>query len=120
MSREDIIEALKGIKYIIEKDRYCKVDVIECDADVQKVYKVKRLKDIQFNVVGRGGTTLFPGLEVCKELNCDVVLAFTDGYCDDINSVPKKKLPKKIIWVITNGGSDECINRTGFIVKLKD
>ena len=118
MGIEDILEGLSGIKNIIEKDRHCYVTVLEVDAGVEKEYTVKRVKDIQFKVKGRGGTTLRPGLERARELNCDVCLAFTDGYTENINSIPRKALPKKLIWVITPDGTADHVNRTGWIVRI--
>jgi len=120
MSDEEILEGLSGVKNIIENDRYCYTTVLEVDTVVEKEYDVKRLRDLEFNIKGRGGTTLFPGLERAKELNPDVVLAFTDGGCENINAIPRKLLPKKIIWVVTGGGSASCVNETGFIVRIDD
>jgi len=119
MSIDDIAEGLSGIKNIIEKDRHCKVTVLEVDAGVEKEYEVKHIRDIQFDVKGRGGTRLFPGLERAKQLKCDVCLAFTDGYVEDLNSKPKKEMPKKIIWIINEDGTGKHLNRTGRIVQLQ-
>jgi predicted metal-dependent peptidase len=118
MSMEAILEALSGVKNIIENDKHCKITVIECDAQVQKEYIVKKVKDIEFKIKGRGGTTLLPGLERAKELHTDVVLGFTDGWCDDINSVPRKRLPKKMILVVPNHGDPKTINKTGPVVRV--
>lgn len=118
MSREAILEGLSGVKNIIENDKHCKIDVIECDAKVQKEYTVKKIRDIQFNIKGRGGTELYPGLERARQLRCDVVLGFTDGYCDDINSYPRKSLPKKIIWIVANSGTINTVNKTGPVVRV--
>ncbi|MFX1537878.1 MAG: VWA-like domain-containing protein [Promethearchaeota archaeon] len=118
MSQDDIKEGLSGIKHIIEKDRHCYITVLEVDAGVEKEYAVKKVRDIQFNVKGRGGTTLRPGLERARELHCDVCLAFTDGYCEDVNHIPRKYLPKKLIWVITKNGSAKSVNRTGYVVRI--
>jgi len=119
MSLDDIMEGLSGVKNIIENDRHCKTTIIECDAQIQKEYVCKRLKDIDFQIKGRGGTTLFPALSRFKDLNVDVVLAFTDGFCENINEIARRFLPKKIIWVITNNrGTTENINKTGFVVVL--
>lgn len=118
MSNDDILEGLSGLKNIIEKDRYCKTVVLEVDAGVEKEYICKKIKDIQFNIKGRGGTTLGPGLFRAQELGVDVCLAFTDGYTENINEYPRKKLPKKIIWVITNNGTSENVNKTGWVIKL--
>jgi len=120
MSKDDIAEGLSGIKNIIEKDRHCKVTVLEVDAGVEKEYEVKRIRDIQFNVKGRGGTRLFPGLVRARQLNCDVCLAFTDGFVEDLNSKAKREMPKKIIWVINKNGTSKKLNRTGRIVQLNN
>ena len=118
MSNDDVREGLSGVKHIIEKDRHCYTTVLEVDAGVEKEYEVKRVKDIQFDIKGRGGTVLTPGLNRARELNCDVCLAFTDGYVEDINGSSRKYFPKKIIWVITPNGSADRVNRTGFVVKI--
>lgn len=118
MQKEDIMEGLSGIKNIIENDRHCRVTVLENDTSLKKEYEVKRLSDIQFNVKGRGGTELREGLERCRELNTDVTLCFTDGYTERINQIPRKLLPKKIIWVVQKDGTIENVNGTGFIVRI--
>jgi predicted metal-dependent peptidase len=118
MSDEDVKEGLSGVKNIIEKDRHCYTTVLEVDAGVEKEYEVKKIRDIQFNIKGRGGTTLRPGLERARQLGCDVCLAFTDGYTEDINSIPRKYLPKKLIWVITPDGTARNVNKTGYVVHI--
>jgi len=118
MSPKDILEGLSGIKNIIENDRHCHTTVLEVDTTIEKEYRVRKVRDIQFSVKGRGGTTLGPGLLRARELGCDVCLAFTDGYVENINSISRKELPRKIIWVVTEGGTSNNINRTGFIIKI--
>lgn len=118
MQDEDVKEGLSGVKNIIEKDRHCHTTVLEVDVGVEKEYVCKKVRDIQFNIKGRGGTTLGPGLFRARDLGCDVCLAFTDGYTENINAISRKKLPKKIIWVITKGGSTNNVNKTGFVVQI--
>jgi len=116
MSEDNILDGLSGVKNIIEKDRNCYTTVLEVDAGVEKEYEVKKVRDIQFNIKGRGGTTLRPGLERARELGCDICLAFTDGYCDDINRIPRRALPKKTVWVINKGGTANSVNKTGPVI----
>ena len=118
MSVKDIAEGLSGIKNILERDRHCYVTVLEVDCGVEKEYECKRIKDIQFNVKGRGGTTLAPGLLRARELGCDICLAFTDGFTDNINMIPRKYLPKKIVWIINRDGTAKNVNQTGFVVHI--
>ena len=116
MQNDAILEGLSGVKNIIEKDRHCYTTVLEVDACVEREYQVKKIRDIKFDVKGRGGTTLRPGLERARELGVDVCLAFTDGYTEVINNIPRKALPKKIIWVLGPGSSAENLNQTGPVV----
>jgi predicted metal-dependent peptidase len=121
MDKDQMAEALSGAKHIIEKDRFCHVTIIECDAQVHKEYQVKRISDIDPEMHGRGGTTLGPGLYRAAELFPDVCLGFTDGFTEDINALPRRKLPKKIIWVIgKERGKPDLLNRTGFVVRIDD
>jgi predicted metal-dependent peptidase len=118
MSDKDVLEGLSGVKNIIENDRHCYTTILEVDAAVEREYRVKKIRDIQFDIKGRGGTTLRPGLERARQLGCDVCLAFTDGYTENINDIDRKLLPKKLIWVITQGGTSESLNQTGYIVRI--
>jgi len=118
---EDIKEALCGIKNIIDTDRHTTTTVLEVDTRIHKEYKVKKVRDIDPKVVGRGGTELGLGLDRARQLSCDVCLAFTDGYTENINLIPRKHLPRKLIWVIgAKSGTAENINKTGFVVKVPD
>ncbi len=118
MRIDDIKEGLSGVRNIIEKDRYCKTTVLEVDTQIAKEYECKNIKDIQFNVKGRGGTTLGPGLFRAKQLHCDVCLVFTDGFIENVEEYPKRKLPKKIIWIVNKKGAVRNLNKTGFVVKI--
>jgi predicted metal-dependent peptidase len=118
---DDIKEALSGIKNIIDTDRHTQTTVLEIDTVIHKEYKVKKVRDIDPKIVGRGGTELGPGLKRARDISCDVCLGFTDGYTEDINRIPRKYLPKKLIWVIgAKSGTSENINKTGFVVKVPD
>lgn len=118
MSQKDILEGLSGVKNIIENDRFCYTTILEVDTTVEKEYEVNKIRDIQFNIKGRGGTTLGPGLLRARELGCDVCLAFTDGYTENINAISRKLLPKKLIWVIQKGGTSESLFHTGYVVNI--
>ena len=118
MKKDDVLEGLSGVKNIIENDKYCKTTILEIDTIIQKEYEVKKLKDIDYTINGRGGTILLPALVRCKELNTDVTLVFTDGECDNINNVNRKLLPRKIIYILTKDGIRNRIDQTGFIMRL--
>ena len=114
---DDIAEALSGIKSIIENDKNCYVTVLECDTQVNKEYSIESVSDIDFEISGRGGTIMQPGVERLTELKADVNLVFTDGMCDNINELDKDKLPKKrMVWIISPNGTDQTVNKTGIVV----
>ncbi len=117
-SKDDLMESLSGIKNIIEKDKNCEITVIEIDTKIHKEYTVKRISDIDYDILGGGGTILLPALIRSKQLKADCVLFFTDGYCENLNEVSISLIPKKLIWILTNDGKSEYIDRTGFIIKL--
>jgi len=118
MQPEDIAEGLSGIKNIIENDRHTETIALENDAELQKEYTVKHIRDIDFEIKGRGGTVLQPGLERARETNPEVCLVFTDGYCDVVNNFPRKMLPKKLIWVIQENGTAKNVNQTGIVIRI--
>jgi predicted metal-dependent peptidase len=92
---------------------------VECDAAIGRQYRVRKIKDINPEVTGRGGTQLGPGLfEVKKTYNPDVCLAFTDGFTEDINAYKRSDLPKKLIWVVSANGTIDNLNKTGYIVRI--
>lgn len=117
MNRDRVLEGLSGIKNFIENDKYCKITVIEEDVKIQKEYTIKRLSDIQFNIKGRGGTFLSPGLKRSLELRSDITLVFTDAECENLNEFDRNLLPKKTVYVIPKNNSDHLINKTGYIVR---
>jgi predicted metal-dependent peptidase len=49
-----------------------------------------------------------------------VCLCFTDGYTENFNEIDRKLFPKRMIWVITPGGSEDGLNRTGYVVHLPE
>ena len=120
-SKEDMMEALSACSEILEKDKDVKITVIEVDTKVQDEYKIKKISDIKHknSFKGRGGTILFPGLQRCKELKTDATIVFTDGFCDNINNIDRRLLPRKIIWILDKGGIDDKINRSGYTVRVE-
>lgn len=119
-SAEDIMEDLSAIKDVIENDPYCYVTAVQVDTEVKDVKTIKKLTDIEkFDVKGRGGTTLGPGLEKLKQIGVDIVLAFTDGYCENMNIYQRNHLPRKIVWCIPErNGSEECVKGIGPVVRI--
>ena len=100
----EIFEILKSIKY--------ELTIIECDSKIHRIYRAKILKDIDTNVVGRGGTSYIPVIEYINSeryFRDSVLVYFTDGYGD--TNIPKPKV-KHILWVLTGGSKTLSLYRT--------
>ncbi|MGH7974903.1 MAG: vWA domain-containing protein [bacterium] len=93
---KSFISELKAIKACYKGT----MTVMECDAKIQKTYKLDKYKKVQTNFRGRGGTSFVPVFEYIKEkkLKTDLLIFFTD-LCGDQESC--KKPPYPVLWVAT-------------------
>jgi predicted metal-dependent peptidase len=91
------------------------INVLECDAEVQKHYKLNKFKRAQRNMKGGGGTDFTPMFEYLKNkhIRTDVMVIFTDMY----GSFPTAKYPFKTIWVST---SDVSTAPFGRVIRISD
>lgn len=90
------------------------VTVLECDADIQKEYKLTKYGKVQLNFKGRGGTSFKPVFEhiKSKKIKTDCLVYFTDGYGDQEQC---KKPPYPVIWVST---TDNIKFPWGYMISL--
>ena len=97
-----IKQILNEIFAILAKRRH-EITIIECDAEVQRVYRAKTPADIQNKVLGRGGTWFSP---VINYINNDryfrdaLLIYFTDGYGE--YEIPKPRTYRNL-WVVIGG-----------------
>jgi predicted metal-dependent peptidase len=79
------------------------MQVMECDADIQHVYKLNKYNKINTKMHGRGGTSFKPVFKYIEEkrLKTDILVFFTDGYGDQNEC---KKPPYATIWVTSTSG----------------
>ena len=112
MSKEELMQGLGEADAISSR---FEVWVIDCDADVQHVYKYHR--GIELEVKGRGGTNLNPGLLHAEEtLHADMIICFTDGHlCETPIQTKASQL-----WVITNTGTENYIKDRRFVRLTND
>ena len=76
------------------------ITIVECDAEVQRVYKAKTPKDIKLKVAGRGGTWFSPAIEYVndhKEFRDALMIYFTDGYGE--REIPRPRTYRNM-WVV--------------------
>jgi len=78
--------------------RHYEVTVVECDCQVQNVYRFRPIE----SVTGRGGTDFRPPLvrSFLRQHRADLVVYFTDGF----GPPPDRAPPVPVIWCLVPGG----------------
>jgi len=94
VSQEDLIEFFNEIYNIYKTGTY--IDVVECDAKIQRVYQYKGERE-NIEIKGRGGTEFEPVMKYLLENKNKYanLIYLTDGCCPP----PKTKPIKPILWV---------------------
>ena len=81
----------------------CEVSIVECDADVSKVWQFDgRIPD---RTNGGGGTSFDPGLQWLRDqrrFRFDACIYFTDG----LAPAPTVRAPCPVLWVVCGGNRD--------------
>ena len=86
--------------FAILAKRTHEITVIECDAQIQRVYRAKNAGEIQKKVAGRGGTMFTPAIEYInndKYFRDALLIYFTDGFGE--REIPKPKTYRNL-WVV--------------------
>lgn len=76
------------------------ITVIECDAEIQRIYRVRTPADIKTKIVGRGGTSFSPVIEYInkeKYYRDALLIYFTDGYGEQ--DIPRPRTYRNM-WVV--------------------
>ena len=99
MSDQMISQIFNEIFAILAKRKH-DISVIECDAKVQRVYKVKNPSDIKPKVYGGGGTKFTPVIEYINNdryFRDALLIYFTDGYGEQ--EIPRPRTYRNM-WVV--------------------
>lgn len=102
---EMIAKIFNEIFEILAKRKH-EITVIECDAEVQRVYKARNKSEIQKKVMGRGGTWFSPVIDYVnndKYFRDALLIYFTDGYGE--REIPKPRTYRNI-WVVFGGAKN--------------
>lgn len=99
VSNQDLLEFFNEIHHIYKTGT--DVDIIECDAIVQRVYKYEGKMD-EVNVKGRGGTNFEPVMKYLNEHKDKYqnLIYLTDGEC----SSPETNPIRPVLWVFCETG----------------
>jgi len=75
------------------------ITLIQCDAEIQKIERVRRLKPHTHAIIGRGGTDFRPVFEVVnrERLSPNVLIYLTDLY----GTFPSREPGYPVLWVRT-------------------
>lgn len=119
ISDEEFKQAIKEVLSIVKNYNH-EITVIECDKEVKRAYKVKKLKDVQDRFVTGGGTQFSPVFEYLnnnKTKKYNMLIYFTDGKGEDNLKVKPKGY--KVLWVISGKGDKLSLkNPYGAVKKL--
>jgi predicted metal-dependent peptidase len=107
MSTDDLIMGLAEVLNLVRTESDVTVVVMYCDAHLHVMYDVESTDDVDFNVVGRGGTDFNPPFIKLREMMHtdkapDVLIYATDGYAPA--PAPENRVPIPVIWLITPDG----------------
>ena len=118
MGEKELSEALGVIQAsaIVSGVKYA--NILNVDADVEKVDRVSVYRLKRYKVKGRGGTVLWKGVEKAVEMGAKGVVVITDGFIDE-ESFEQAKIP--ILIVITRKGNEKLRieNPMVKVVKMK-
>jgi len=109
MSHDDLARGLAESINIVKTEPDVKLMVLYCDAELHVTYDVKSVSDVDFNVVGRGGTDFNPPFIKLREMMHtdkapDVLCFTTDGYAPAPE--PENRVPIPVIWLLTPQGAE--------------
>ena len=99
MSDQMIGQVMNEIFAILAKRKH-EITVIECDAEVRRVYKAKTPAEVKKKVSGRGGTMFSPVMDYVnndKYFRDALLIYFTDGYGE--NEIPRPRTYRNL-WVV--------------------
>lgn len=108
----------------ITKDVNCNIVLIQCDASINNVTKIKNKNDVsKIKLCGRGGTCFEPVFEyihdkVPKPERPDVLIYFTDGYGES-NIRSELRGNFDLIWVLSGLNDTLSVKNPEFIKKVR-
>ena len=115
---EMIAQIFNEIFAILAKRKH-EITVIECDAEVQRVYRARNASEIKTKVQGRGGTWFSPVIDYInndKYFRDALLIYFTDGYGE--REIPKPRTYRNI-WVVFDNTRHLSLKEPyGIVLKL--
>ena len=114
---DDQISAIFNEIFAILAKRKHEIAVIECDSQVQRVYRARNAREIQKKIVGRGGTAFSPVIEYVNQdryFRDALLIYFTDGFGE--RAIPKPRTYRNL-WVVL-GNADNLSLKEPYGTKI--
>jgi predicted metal-dependent peptidase len=107
MSMQACQMGLVELCHLAKADADITIYVMYCDTRIGKLYKVTSVDDVDWTVVGRGGTDFNePFIKIQQLLRTDragdIMIYATDGYAPAPE--PASRIPIPVVWLITPTG----------------
>ncbi len=116
ISDEEFLQAIKEVFNIVKNYRH-EIEIVECDSEIRRVYKVRSAQDVKDRLHIRGGTRFSPVFEYANAQKIDLLVYFTDGKGEErLQSIPRGY---KTLWVISGRGENLSLKEAyGAVKKL--
>ena len=108
---EDFLAEIKGLLNVYR----CIIDYVECDAEIKSKGRIYPWSKLKINFKGRGGTDYKPVFKYFNKHDYDLLIYFTDLYCDYEGC----KTNKDVIWVVTKEYDKNNKPPFGKVVEIK-
>lgn len=119
--RDEQVKQIFNEIFAIIARRSFELTVIECDAVIQRVYRLQSPNDLPDHVEGRGGTSFTPVIEYINErryFRDALLIYFTDGYGEA--SIPRPHTYRNL-WVVLGKVSNLSVeNPYGLVLPLEE
>ena len=116
ISDEEFLQAIQEVFNIVKNYRH-EVEIVECDNEIQRAYKVKSTNDVRERMHMRGGTRFSPVFEYANAQRIDLLIYFTDGKGEErLQTAPRGY---KTLWVLSGRSEKLSLNEAyGAVKKL--
>jgi len=108
---KDFLAEVKGLLNVYK----CIIDYVECDTEIKAKGQIYPWSNLKINFKGRGGTDYKPVFKYFNKYDYDLLIYFTDLYCDYEGC----KTNKDVIWVVTKEHDRSNLPPFGKVVEIK-
>ncbi len=114
MSMDEIAQGLSELQHVQKAAQDMEIHVLYVDAGVGKHYQIGPFDELDYGIVGRGGTDFEVAFYYVAEnaAHIDLMVYVTDGWAPN----PTTKLPCQTIWLLTANGKSTMHDMPGHTV----